>query len=298
MQKAEVDRLQDRKTADLRYEAYEADRNVKELRFKSLQQSIEADRLQDRKTADLRYEAYKADRKVKELWFKSLQQSIDQILDAVVTETTSDRVYACAKAAAVMLITPNWAGENTIKQCSAIPLFSALPQTESTHFLTSAQCFTDTDRDGSAFANATMLFIHGDLNRSCFLVHHFFCHPSASSACPAANPSMDLAIVRCPEPLPVPSTRLSTLPKQHFQRAGMYGFSDGLNLDPVLMYTWGDNGRKTSLHLKFVRLAPSMQTPRPLNIINPTTLQLLGGASASSAAGSEGAALTPDSYQG
>ena len=109
---------------------------------------------------------------------------------------------------------------------------------------------------------------------------------------------MDLAIVRCPEPLPVPSTRLSTLPQQNFQRAGMYGFSDGLNLDPVPTYIWGDSGRKTSLHLKFVRLAPSMQTPRPLNITNATTLQLLSGASASSAAGSEGAALTPDSYQG
>ena len=110
---------------------------------------------------------------------------------------------------------------------------------------------------------------------------------------------MDLAVVRCPEPLPVPSTRLSTLPQQHFQRAFMYGFSDGLNLDPVLMYSHHKSVRKTSLHLKFVRLAPSMQTPLALNITNATTVELLSGAAASSAAaGSEGAALPLDSYQG
>lgn len=250
-----------------------------------------ADRLLDRKVADLRHEAA-------ELRHKSLLQSIDQISDAVVTAATSERVYTCARAAAVLLLTPNWAGSEDDRLCSATPFFSAQPQTESTHFLTSAHCFTDIAHDGAAFANATTLYYH-TLKRACSLVHHFFCHPSASAACSAATPSMDLAIVRCPEPLPVPSTRLSTLPQQHFQRAFIYGFSDGLNLDPLFVYDHKDSARKTALHLKFARLAPSMQTPQALNITNATTVQLLSSAAAyPAAAGSEGAALPLDSYRG
>ena len=254
-------------------------------------QKAAADRLLDRKVADLRHEAA-------ELRHKSLLQSIDQISDAVVTAATSERVYTCAKAAAVLVHTPTWAGSNSDRLCSAIPFFIAQPQAESTHFLTSAHCFTDIARDGAAFANATTLY-YRTLKRACSLVHHFFCHPGASAACPAAAPSMDLAIVRCPEPLPAPSTRLSTLPQQHFQRAFIYGFSDGLNVDPLLEHSHDGSARKTSLHLKFARLAPSMQTPQALNIANATTVQLLSSAAAPpAAAGSEGAALPLDSYQG
>ena len=248
--------------------------------------------------AELRHEAAEIRHEVAELRHKSLMQSLDHISDAVVTAATSERVYSCARAAAVLLNIPNWAGSNTSMLCSAIPLFSAQPQAESTHFLTSAHCFTDVDQDDATFANATILY-HGLINRSCFLVHHFFYHPGASAAHSAATPSMDLAIVRCPEPLPAPSTRLSTLPQQHFQRAFMYGFSDGLNLDPLLVYSHSSSTRKTSLHLKFARLAPSLQTPLALKITDTTTEQLMSSASASSAAaGSEDAALPLDSYQG
>jgi hypothetical protein len=254
-------------------------------------QRAEADRLLDRKVAERRHE-------VAERRHESLLQSIDQISDAVVTAATSERVYTCAKAAAVLVETLNWAGViNSSMLCSATPFFSAQPHAESTHFLTSAHCFTDFARDGAAFAN-TAILVHRTLMRTCSLVHHFFCHPSESAACPAAAPSMDLAIVRCPEPLPAPSTRLSTLPQQHFQRAFVYGFSDGQNVDPLLVYSHKDGSRSAALHLKFARLAPSMQTPLALNISNATTVQLLSSTAASPAAGSEGAALPLDSYQG
>ena len=277
LKKAEADRLLDREVAERRHE-------VAERRHEA---------------AERRHEAAERRHEEGELRHKSLLQSIDQISDAVVTGTTSERVYACAKAAAVLLYTPSWAGSNsTNRLCSAIPFFSAQPQAESTHFLTSAHCFTDIAEDGAAFANATTLY-YRDLKRSCFLEHHFFCHPSASAACSAAMPSMDLAIVRCPEPVPAPSTRLSTLPQEHFQRAFIYGFSDGLNLDPLLEYKHHDSARRAALHLKFARLAPSMQTPLPLNVTNATTEQLLSGAAASSAAaGSQGTALPLESYQG
>ena len=219
MQRAETDRLLDRKAADLRNEVAERRHEVAERRHEAAERRHEA--------AERRHE--------------SLLQSIDQISDAVVTAATSERVYTCAKAAAVLLQTFTWAGgsnDDSSKLCCAIPFFSAQPQAESTHFLTSAHCFTDITRDGAAFTNVTTLF-YRTLKRHCSLVHHFFCHPSESAACPAAAPSMDLAIVRCPEPLPTPSTRLSTLPQQHFQRAFIYGFSDGLNVDPLLVYNHG-----------------------------------------------------------
>jgi hypothetical protein len=280
LQRAEADRLLDRKVAERRHE--------------SLLQSID----QIVVTAATRHEAAERRHEVAERRHESLLQSIDQISDAVVTAATSERVYTCAKAAAVLVETLNWAGViNSSKLCSATPFFSAQPHAESTHFLTSAHCFTDFARDGAAFAN-TAILVHRTLMRTCSLVHHFFCHPSESAACPAAAPSMDLAIVRCPEPLPAPSTRLSTLPQQHFQRAFVYGFSDGQNVDPLLVYSHKDGSRSAALHLKFARLAPSMQTPLALNISNATTVQLLSSTAASPAAGSEGAALPLGSYQG
>ena len=54
----------------------------------------------DREMAERRHEEG-------ELRHKSLLQSIDQIADAVVKGTTSERVYACAKAATVLLQSPS-----------------------------------------------------------------------------------------------------------------------------------------------------------------------------------------------
>ena len=134
MQRAETDRLLDRKAADLRNEVAERRHEVAERRHEVAERRHEA--------AERRHEA--AERR-----HESLLQSIDQISDAVVTAATSERVYTCAKAAAVLLQTFTWAGgsnDDSSKLCSAIPLFSAQPQAESTHFLTSAHCFTDITR--------------------------------------------------------------------------------------------------------------------------------------------------------
>ena len=108
---------------------------------------------------------------------------------------------------------------------------------------------------------------------------------------------MDLAIVRCAEPVPVPSTRLSALPPQHFQRAFLYGYSDGLNLDPGLEFQYEGTQRKSVLHLKLVRLAPSIQFPRAPGI-SYTTVQLLSAAPSSAGASGGGAALPLASHQG
>jgi hypothetical protein len=110
---------------------------------------------------------------------------------------------------------------------------------------------------------------------------------------------MDLAIVRCAEPVPVPSTRLSALPSQHFQRVFLYGYSDGLNLDPALEFRYVGQQRKSVLHLKLARLAPSIQCPLALNISNTTTVQLLSTVPSSASASGEGGADLPlASYQG
>lgn len=187
---------------------------------------------------------------------QELLQAIGEVSDAVVTAATSDRVYACARGAAVLLHT-KWAELASPMQCSAFPLFSEQPQKDSTIFLTSAHCFGNTTRDGAAFASTTKLYFRSMLQPlTCSLAHNFFCHPSAPAACTAAAPSMDLAIVRCAEPVPVPSTRLSALPPQHFQRAFLYGYSDGLNLDPGLEFEFEGEKRRSVLHLKLVRLAP------------------------------------------
>jgi hypothetical protein len=231
---------------------------------------------------------------------QELLLAIGEISDAVVTAATSDRVYACARDSAVLLLT-KWAELAEPMLCSAFPLFSAQPQESSTFFLTSAHCFGDIYRDGAAFASTTELHFR-TLTRPCSLVHHFSCHPSASAACTAAAPSMDLAIVRCAEPVPVPSTRLSALPSQHFQRAFLYGYSDGLNLDPNLEFQHVGRHvvrqRKSVLHLKLARLAPSIQYPLGLNISNTTTVQLLSAVPSSGGASGEGAEQKLASYQG
>ena len=229
---------------------------------------------------------------------QELLQAIGEVSDAVVTAATSDRVYACARGAAVLLHT-KWAELASPMQCSAFPLFSEQPQKDSTIFLTSAHCFGNTTRDGAAFVSTTMLYFRPTLQPlTCSLVHNFFCHPIAPAACTAAAPSMDLAIVRCAEPVPVPSTRLSALPPQHFQRVFLYGYSDGLNLDPGLEFQYEGEKRRSVLHLKLVRLAPSIQFPRPPDISNCTTVQLLSAAPSSAGASGEGAALPLASHQG
>ena len=58
----------------------------------------------------------------------------------------------------------------------------------------------------------------------------------------------------------------------------------------VLVHSHYGSARKAALHLRFVRLAPSMQTPQPLNTTNATVQLLSGTVASSAAAGSEGAA--------
>jgi hypothetical protein len=227
---------------------------------------------------------------------QELLRAIGEVSDAVVTAATSDRVYACARDSAVLLQT--FLGKlNTSMHCSAFPLFSTQSQVSSTIFLTSAHCFGDIERAGADFASTTLLFFRS-LSFSCTLGHHFICHPSASAACTAAAPSMDLAIVRCAIPVPVPSTRLSALPLQHFQRAFLYGYSDGLHLDPDLEFHYQHLQRSSVLHLKLARLSPSIQYPLGLTLINTTTVQLLSAAPSSTGASGEGAKLPLASYQG
>ena len=109
---------------------------------------------------------------------------------------------------------------------------------------------------------------------------------------------MDLAIVRCAKPVPVPSTRLSAMPLQHFQRAFFYGFSDGHNLDHSLEHQYKDLQRWSVLHLKLARLSPSIQYPLGLIFSNTSTVQLLSAAPSSTGASEEGAKLPLASYQG
>ena len=104
---------------------------------------------------------------------QELLQAIGEVSDAVVTAATSDRVYACARGAAVLLHT-KW-DELVSKQCSAFPLFSAQPQEDSTIFLTSAHCFGDTNREGASFASTTLLYSRRmPQPLTCSLVHNFF----------------------------------------------------------------------------------------------------------------------------
>ena len=56
-----------------------------------------------------------------------VSDAVGEVSDAVVSAATSDRVYACARAAAVLLSTP-WADRAGSMLCSAFPLFSTQPQ--------------------------------------------------------------------------------------------------------------------------------------------------------------------------
>ena len=69
-------------------------------------------------------------------------------------------------------------------------------------------------------------------------------------------------------------------------------------MDPGLEFKYTGEQRKSVLHLKLVRLAPSIQYPRALDISNTTTVQLLSAAPSSAGASGEGAALPLASYQG
>jgi hypothetical protein len=101
--------------------------------------------------------------------------------------------------------------------------------------------------------------------------------------------------VRCAMPVPVPSTRLSAMPLQHFQRAFFYGFSDGHH---SLEHQYKDLQRWSVLHLRLARLSPSIQFPLGLTFSNITTVQFLSAAPSSTGASEEGAKLPLASYQG
>jgi hypothetical protein len=277
---------QRRKVAEQRHEVAEQRHEVAEQRHEVAEQR--------HKVAEQRHGVAERRNELAERRHESQLQTNREISDAVVTATTSERVYTCAKAGGVLLLTPNWANRNTSMFCSATPLFSAQPQAESTYFLTSAHCFTDISLDKATFANFTTLY-YRTLHQTCSLVHNFFCHPSMINIC--SLPSMDLAIVHCSVSVPVPSTHLSVLPQQYFQRVFIYGFSKGIHLDQSLMYFEDGSLHNNALHLKLARLAPSIQYPLPLNLTSTTIVQLLS-TTTSSAGTATTAKLPQASYQG
>ena len=172
-------------------------------------------------------------------------------------------------------------------QCSAVPVPAdaglripgdELPQNSSTLFLTSAHCFFDEHSEWQPLSKHAVLRRAGAAdaeNHSCSL--------STRLAYLGSGVPLDLVVIACSPPVPMPPSAFSTRPLLIHEPVALAGFSAGVHLQRNFTVTATKNHRRQdfALHVHFTSLVSSMPIP--------TT-----NASASSAAGTGEAGAAED----
>jgi hypothetical protein len=184
--------------------------------------------------------------------------ALADLAESTITPAVAARVEACARSTAIFAVVV-LAGAR-FRQCSAVPLpadalgrgAAAAAGAESSFFLSSAHCFFN-QTTGLLDARDMDLYV-GGATHSCVLWAHFFA---------AAADALDLAVISCSQPVPVPPTRVSAAPFEPHSLAVLLGHSQGLHADD------GERVSVTALnathiyapHVRFTRLVASMQLP-------------------------------------
>jgi hypothetical protein len=185
--------------------------------------------------------------------------ALAELAESTITPAVAARVEACARVTAIFAGVVLLAGK-AVRQCSAVPLpadalgrgAAAAAGANSSFFLSSAHCFFN-KTTGLLEGRRVLLFV-GGVTHECALLDHFF----------ASADALDLAVISCAQPVPVPPTRVSASPFEPHARAVLLGHSLGLHADngaSVLLLSKNETNRLYAPHVRFTRLVASMQTP-------------------------------------
>ena len=184
-------------------------------------------------------------------------RQLAELGEAVVTPAVGARLEACGRSSVVFSRVLFASGE-IFKQCSAVPIPGAVAAahgwppaaSSSTYFLTSAHCFMHGAESVAALANIS----YRRRTYACILLDNFAVHPH--------EPSLDLAVVRCPGGVPISPTNLSTMPYAAHAPAAVVGFTRGLHYDfDMTAGELGDENAMFALHMKIAHLSSSFPTP-------------------------------------
>jgi hypothetical protein len=187
----------------------------------------------------------------------SVKTTLNQLALAVVTPEAAAKIELCADSTALLLEIPTARLPDDHLHCSTVPMFAPAASdtatysgtaraTNSTFFLTSAHCFSL----GIAAEQLIRVFFKR-APYPCRLFHLF-----NNSGAP-----LDLALVHCAEGVPVPPTALTEQPYFLQMPAALLGFSKGEHVDASRTLYANGTGN-IALHIRFARLALSLQLPR------------------------------------
>ena len=187
----------------------------------------------------------------------ALGETVLTLAEAAVTPAVGARLEACGRSSVVFSLVLLASGK-IFKQCSAVPIPGTVAAahgqppgaSSSTYFLTSAHCFMEGAEPVAALTNIS----YRRRTYACSLLDNFAVHPH--------EPSLDLAIVRCPDDVPISPTSLSAMPYAAHAPAAIVGFTRGWHHDlDMTAGGLGDNNAIFALHTKVAHLSSSFPTP-------------------------------------
>ena len=187
----------------------------------------------------------------------ALGEAVLTLAEAAVTPAVGARLEACGRSSVVFSLVL-FASGKIFKQCSAVPIPGTVAAahgrppgaSSSTYFLTSAHCFMEGAEPVAALANIS----YRRRTYACILLDNFAVHPH--------EPSLDLAIVRCPDDVPISPTNLSAMPYAAHAPAAIVGFTRGWHHDfDMTAGGLGDDNAIFALHTKVAHLSSSFPTP-------------------------------------
>lgn len=199
----------------------------------------------------------------------SLENVTAELAEALVVPRVRRVVEGCLPATTAFLLIHRFDSET--RQCSAVPVptsaglhvagYPPPPLGQSTHFFTSAHCFFNETAEWKRTSNRCELVISGNIPDiyQCAL-HSRLAHFSAPHA------PLDLALIVCSTPVPMPPAAISTRLLLSHETVALAGFSIGAHVDRSHMVSThkvsGNVSAEYSRHVHFTHLKSSMTMQR------------------------------------
>ena len=197
----------------------------------------------------------------------NLSTRVDELSESVLTPVVSERVDHCSQKMVLFAVVTIKTIPIIVKQCSAVPVPALLAElvpfadaASSTFFLTSAHCFANTTDPANPVLLGDKAVVQIANSTGCVLIKQFlYIHPDDTGA----RTHIDVALVHCESPVPVPPPALSDLPYLANTRVALVGYSQGVHLNNSLsnFVTAMNITTSYALHTKHTRLTNSLQTP-------------------------------------
>ena len=191
-----------------------------------------------------------------------LHQDVAEISDAIVLPSKRRSVEGRLPSIAAFLMVKYFEGEKA-GHCSAVPVPFGIglhvpgspvpPLGTSTHFFTSAHCFYNDSTWALKGNRAVLQHARGTSVHACNLSSRLYRPPGGF-----LDP-LDLALVVCFPPVPMPPSSLSTLPFLSYNPVALGGYSPGSHVNPMYSLVLGIT--PFALHMHPTNLVSSMTSP-------------------------------------